>query len=84
MTRSNTHPHLAVEKLWKTSVVDPQSHAGLRAGGPADFTTLGPECIHSNGGRAKKTSERARTSQPLPKRLSPSRRSYGAAVCGTR
>ena len=74
MTRSNTHPHLAVEKLWKTSVVDPQAHAGLRAGGPADFTTLGPECIHSNGGRAKKTSERARTSiafLPSPGHTSP-------------
>ena len=61
--------------------------AGARwasSGRSGDFTTLGPECSHSNGGRAKKTSERARTSQPLPKRLSPSRRSYGAAVRDTR
>jgi len=29
MTRSNIHPHLAVEKLWKNSVVEPQSPAGL-------------------------------------------------------
>jgi hypothetical protein len=58
-------------KLWKTSVVDPQSPAGLRAGRFGDFTTLGPVCSHSNGGRAGKTSERAQTFQPTSVSISP-------------
>ena len=70
----------AVENLGCRSAVARWASSG-RSG---DFTTLGPECSHSNGGRAKKTSERARTSAPHPKRLSPSRRSYGAAVRDTR
>jgi hypothetical protein len=53
------------------------------SGRSGDFTTLGPECSHSNGGRAKKTSERARTSQPFPNVCPPlAIRTASPCVCG--
>ena len=81
MARSNTHPHLAVEKLWKTSVVDPQTHAGLRAGGPATLRRSGRSAVTRMGYVRKKPRKERELLPTLPKRLSPSRRSYGAAVC---
>jgi hypothetical protein len=54
-------PQLAVEtvenpKLWN------RRRLGFRAARRSDFTTLGTPCDDSNGGRAEKSSERARTS----------------------
>ena len=85
-------PHDSVQHSSPTSLWKAVENLGCRSAGARwassgrsrDFTTLGPEGSPSNGGHAEKTSERARTSAPHPKRLSPSRRSYGAAVRDTR
>src|SRR6188474_2381714 len=66
MTRSNIHPHLAVEKLWKTSVVDPQSHAGLRAGGPATLRRLARYEVTRTGDVRKKPRKERELLHPIP------------------
>ena len=71
--------HLAVEKLWKTRLVEPQSHAGFELA-VLRFYDARPGVKSLERGTCGKTSERARNFSALPKRLSPSRRSYGAAV----